>query len=71
MLAPVLEEVSAKYEDKAVFVKVNIDENFELAARYGVMSIPLVAVFKGGEEVDKSLGYMAAGEVDEFLNKNL
>lgn len=71
MLAPVLEKASGKYADKAVFVKVNIDENFELAARYGIMSIPLVTVFKNGEEADKSLGYMSATETEEFLSKNL
>lgn len=71
MLAPVLEKASEKYADKAVFVKVDIDENSDLAARYGIMSIPLVTVFKGGEEADKSLGYMSADEAEEFLSKNL
>ena len=46
MLAPVMDKVSGKFADKAVFVKVDIDENAELAVRYGIMSIPLVAVFK-------------------------
>ena len=45
MLAPVMDKVSGKFADKAVFVKVDIDENAELAVRYGIMSIPLVAVF--------------------------
>ena len=71
MLAPVMEEVSRELEDNAVFVKVDIDENMELARRYGVMSIPLVAVFKGGEEVAKSLGYTSKDETKEFLEKNL
>ena len=71
MLAPVLEEASKKFEDKAVFVKVNVDDNMELAARYGVMSIPLVCVFKGGEVAAKSLGYTNASETEEFLSGNL
>ena len=71
MLAPVMEKVSEKYEDKAVFVKVDIDENMELAARYGIMSIPLVAVFEGGELKDKSLGYISQSEAEQFLEKNL
>lgn len=71
MLAPVMEDVSEKFDDKAVFVKVDVDENAELAARYGIMSIPLVCVFKGGEQSAKSLGYMSKSEAEEFLNKNL
>ena len=71
MLAPVMEEVGKEFEDKAVFVKVDIDENMELARRYGIMSIPLVAVFKDGEEADKSLGYITKSEMQEFLSKNL
>lgn len=71
MLAPVMEDVSEKYKDKAVFVKVNIDENLELAARYGIMSIPLVSVFQNGEQKAKSLGYMSKSEADEFVNKNV
>ena len=70
MLAPVLEEASTKYGDE-VFVKVDVDENAELAARYGIMSIPLVAVFKNGEQTAKSLGYMSKSEADKFLNENL
>ena len=71
MLAPVMEKCSEKYEGKAEFVKVDIDENMELSVRYGIMSIPLVAVFKGGELIEKSLGYMSQSEAEEFLNKNL
>ncbi len=71
MLAPIMEEASERYSDKAVFVKTDIDLNIELAVRYNVTSIPLIAVFKGGELVDRSLGYMAKQEVEEFLNKNL
>lgn len=71
MLAPVMERVSEKFADKAVFVKVDIDNNFEIAARYGIMSIPLVAVFKNGETADKSLGFMPESEAVEFVAKNL
>lgn len=71
MLAPVMEQVSEQFEGKAEFVKVDIDENMELAARYGIMSIPLVAVFENGEIKDKSLGYMTKSEAVEFLEKNI
>ena len=71
MLAPVMEEVSKEFEDKAVFVKVDIDENMELSTRYGIMSIPLVVIFKDGEPVAKSLGYTTVEETKEFLESNL
>lgn len=71
MLAPVIEKSAEKFGDKAVFVKVDIDENMELAARYGIMSIPLVGIFKGGEMVNKSLGFMPQSEADEFFAENL
>ena len=71
MLAPVMEKVSEGFEDKAVFVKVDIDKNMELAARYGIMSIPLVAVFEKGEQKAKTLGYMSQQEAEEFVSENL
>ena len=71
MLAPVMEEVSKEFEDKAVFVKVDVDDNMELSARYGIMSIPLVIIFKGGEVAAKSLGDMSKSEVKECLENNL
>ncbi len=71
MLAPVMDKVSADFADKAVFVKVDIDQNAELAVRYGIMSIPLVAVFKNGEKTADLLGYTDANGMTEFLNKNL
>ena len=67
MLAPVMEEVGKEYGDKAVFVKVDIDENLDLAKRYGIMSIPLVVIFKNGEPAAKSLGYVTKDEMKEFL----
>lgn len=71
LLAPVMEQVSDRYHDKAVFVKVDIDENMELAARYGIMSIPLVAVFEKGEMKAKTLGYMSRSEAEQFVTENL
>ena len=71
MLAPVMEDMSGKFKDSAEFVKVNVDNNPELSVRYGIMSIPLVAVFKNGEQAAKSLGYMNKTEADGFLSENL
>lgn len=71
MLAPVMDAVAKKFEDKAIFVKVDTDENIELAARYGIMSIPFIAVFKDGEMTAKTMGYMPESEIAKFLNENI
>ena len=70
MLAPVMEEVSEEFTE-AEFVKVNVDDNEELASRYGVMSIPFVAIFENGKMKARSVGYLPAEQMKEFLNLNL
>ena len=55
MLSPVIDEIAGERDDINVG-KVNVDEQPELAQKYGVMSIPTVLVIKGGEEVNKSVG---------------
>lgn len=56
MLSPVMDEIAAEKEGVAKIVKVNVDENQELAKRYKVQSIPLLLFFKGGELKDQLLG---------------
>jgi len=56
MVAPVLEEIAAEHADKLTIVKVNIDENPEIARRYQIMSIPTMSVFQGGEVVKSIVG---------------
>jgi thioredoxin 1 len=56
MIAPSLEEISTEMAGKVKVAKLNIDENPELAAKFGVRSIPTLAIFKGGEVADISVG---------------
>lgn len=70
MLAPVFEEVSEKFTGKAVFVKVDVDdEDSEDAARkYQISSIPNILVFKNGQVADSHLGFVPAESLEEFVN---
>ena len=71
MLAPVLSELSEKYADKAVFVKVNVDESEEAAIEHGISSIPNVIAFKGGKAVANQLGFVPASALESFIEKVL
>ena len=71
MLAPMVDDLAAQYEGKAVVGKVNVDEEQELAIRYGVMSIPTVIFFKDGKEIDRKVGVMPPAAFTEVLDKNL
>jgi thioredoxin 1 len=63
MVAPELEKLQSKVGDKAKFVKVNVDENQEIAMRYGVMSIPTIAKFEGGELATQVVGARGADDM--------
>ena len=67
MLAPTVEEIAAERTDVKV-CKVNVDEQGELAARFGVMSIPSLFVLKNGEIVAQSLGAKPKGQILDMLN---
>lgn len=58
MMAPVFEDTSKEYEGKVKFVKVNVDENQELAQKFGVQSIPTLVMTQGGEEKTRWSGFM-------------
>ena len=56
MIGPVVEELAVEYDGKAVVGKVNVDENPEISAKFGIRSIPTILFIKGGEIVDKQIG---------------
>ncbi|UCD54506.1 MAG: thioredoxin [Dehalococcoidia bacterium] len=56
MLAPVIEKLAEKYSGKVKFCRVNVDDNSQTAAKYGVMSIPTLMFFKDGKAVDTVIG---------------
>lgn len=66
MMAPVLADASEKYTD-IKFCKVDVDKDGELAARYGIMSVPTLLVFKDGEAVQRSVGAVSGEELAQLL----
>ena len=71
MLAPVLEELSEEMGDKAAYYAMDIDDNQGVALRFGVSSIPYVAVFKDGQLVDQQVGFVPKPQLQAFIEKNL
>jgi thioredoxin 1 len=57
MIAPIVEELAGEYDGKVKFGKLNVDENQAVAAKYGVMSIPTLLVFKNGQPAERIVGF--------------
>ena len=71
MMAPVIEELARDYAGKAVFAKINVDENYETAARFNVVSIPLFIIFKNGQRIEQILGAVGRKPLEEAIKKHL
>ena len=67
MMAPVVAAVAEKYEGRVVVGKVNVDEQAEIAVRYGVASIPTLLLFVGGQEAARLVGYRPLADVEAML----
>lgn len=71
MLGPVIEDLAGKYEGRALVAKVNVDEEPDLARRFGVMSIPTVVFLNRGREFDRKVGAYPPEAYTEILDKSL
>jgi thioredoxin 1 len=71
MIAPVLEEIAQEYEGKAKIVKINIDDNQNTAAQFGVRSIPTLILFKSGNEVEKIIGAQGKDKLTALIDSVL
>jgi len=71
MLAPVIDKLAEKYDGWVAVGKVNVDEQAELAARYGVQSIPTVIFFKGGQEAARTVGVQPQPAYEALIEENL
>lgn len=63
MLAPVIEDIAKEYEGKVKVCKVNVDEEGELAAQFGVNAIPTLVVIKEGKQIGTSVGYQSKEQI--------
>jgi thioredoxin 1 len=68
-MAPVLEELAREYAGRVKVVKVNVEEEPRLAGEYGIMSLPTLMMFRGGEMVDMVVGAQPKGVVAERLQE--
>ncbi|NES75412.1 MULTISPECIES: thioredoxin [Okeania] len=71
MVAPVVEEIAGQYEGQIKVVKVNTDENPNVASQYGIRSIPTLMIFKGGQRVDMVVGAVPKTTLAQTLEKYL
>jgi len=71
IMAPVMEELARDYAGKAVFARVNVDENPEVASRYSIMSIPHFIIFRNGRPAERIVGAVGRGPLEDALKKYL
>jgi len=71
MVAPIVEELADEYEGKVKFVKLNTDENPQVAGKYGIRSIPTLLVFKGGQPVGQIVGFRPKSDLEKRLQEVL
>lgn len=71
MLAPIIEKISDELDGRVNVCKIDVDQAPDLAATYGVMSIPTLMIFSKGKEVERTVGYMSKEDVLTFVENNI
>ena len=71
MIAPFLDEAATEYADKMSVVKLNVDESPNIAAKFGIRSIPTLMLFKDGAVQAQKVGAFSKSQLTEFLDSNL
>ena len=67
MIAPALDEIATEMQGKIKIAKLNVDENPDVSAKYGIRSIPTLMVFKGGEKVSVKVGAAPKGDLSKWI----
>src|SRR5712692_6521321 len=68
MIAPILEELAGPMAGKLKMVKLNVDENPQVASKYGIMSIPTLMIFKNGELASRQIGVQPRPKLEQWIN---
>jgi len=71
MVAPIVEELANEYDGKVNFVKVDVDQNQELASRYNVFSIPNLVIFRNGEVIAQHAGAASKESIRNYIDKHI
>ena len=71
MVGPVIEELADEYAGRVKVVKLNTDENIDVAGEYGIQSIPTLAIFRAGRPVDGVLGAVPKSVLKELIDRQL
>jgi len=71
MIAPILDEVSAAYQDKLQVAKMNVDENRDIPAKFGIRGIPTLMLFKDGQLAATKVGALSKAQLTAFLDQQL
>ncbi len=70
-VSPTVEELSGEYKDKIDFVKVNVDQNNDLAQKYNIFSIPTLAIFANGKVIAQSAGAASKDKIRSYIDSNI
>jgi len=68
-VAPILDELAGKYQGRFTVGKVNVDDHPDLAAQFGILNIPTLIFFKGGQEVDRVVGVQPKSQLENKIQK--
>lgn len=71
MVSPIIAQIANEYQNNLKVVKINVDENSELASQYDIMSIPTVFLFKDGKKVDSMIGARPKQMYEAMIQKNI
>ncbi|MEG0052253.1 MAG: thioredoxin TrxA [Comamonas sp.] len=71
MIAPILDDVASAYQGKLTIAKMNVDENREIPAKFGIRGIPTLMLFKNGELAATKVGALAKAQLTAFIDQNL
>jgi len=71
MIAPILDEVATAYDGKLIIAKMNVDENREIPAKFGIRGIPTLMLFKNGELAATKVGALSKSQLTAFIDSNI